>query len=506
MMAAKKIMIQGTMSNSGKSFLTAALCRIFKQDGYRAAPFKSQNMALNSYITEEGLEIGRAQAMQAEAAGIRPTAAMNPILLKPTSQMGSQVIVNGEVYGNLKAMDYYRRKREFIPDIQKAFGKLEAEYDVIVLEGAGSPAEINLKENDIVNMGMAKMAHAPVLLVGDIDRGGVFASLYGTVCLLEPKERAMIKGLVINKFRGDKKILKLGLMMIEDLLDIPVTGVIPLETIDLDDEDSLSHRLMSAGDSGRGEPLLEIVVIRFPHISNFTDFNSLERMAGVSLRYAGRPEQIKKPDLVILPGTKNTMADLAWMRQNGIEARVQALSDQKVPLIGICGGYQMLGHSLSDPEQTEGGGRMEGMHLLDADTVFATHKTRTRTAAVWQPGTRMFPDCEGKTVTGYEIHMGVTRQGTSGSCRPVLKLENGETGGLERNDGRVFGSYLHGLFDNREMTQKLLARLADQKGLSLEFSENGWEEYKQEQYDKLADLVRESLDMKAVYQILEQGI
>lgn len=505
-MAAKKIMIQGTMSNSGKSFLTAALCRIFKQDGYRTTPFKSQNMALNSYITEEGLEIGRAQAMQAEAAGIRPTAAMNPILLKPTSQMGSQVIVNGEVFGNLKAMDYYRRKREFIPDIQNALKKLEAEYDVIVLEGAGSPAEINLKENDIVNMGMARMAHAPVLLVGDIDRGGVFASLYGTVCLLEPEERAMIKGLVINKFRGDKKILKPGLTMIEDLLHIPVTGVIPLETIDLDDEDSLSQRLMHTGKSSPAEPVLDIVVIRFPHISNFTDFNSLERMAGVSLRYAGRPEQLGNPDLVILPGTKNTMADLAWMRQNGIEARVLELSKQQIPLIGICGGYQMMGHSLSDPEQAEGGGWMEGMHLLDADTVFAAHKQRTRAAAVWQPGTRMFEGLAGKTVVGYEIHMGVTRHGTSGSCRPVLVLEKGGIAGLERNDGQVFGSYLHGLFDNCEMTRILLSRLAAYKGISLEFSENSWEEYKQEQYDKLAGLVRKSLDMEAVYRILEQGI
>lgn len=505
-MAAKKIMIQGTMSNSGKSFLTAALCRIFKQDGYRTTPFKSQNMALNSYITEEGLEIGRAQAMQAEAAGIRPTAAMNPILLKPTSQMGSQVIVNGEVFGNLKAMDYYRRKREFIPDIQIALKKLEAEYDVIVLEGAGSPAEINLKENDIVNMGMARMAHAPVLLVGDIDRGGVFASLYGTVCLLEPEERAMIKGLVINKFRGDKKILKPGLTMIEDLLHIPVTGVIPLETIDLDDEDSLSQRLMHTGKSSPAEPVLDIIVIRFPHISNFTDFNSLERMAGVSLRYAGRPEQLGNPDLVILPGTKNTMADLAWMRQNGIEARVLELSKQQIPLIGICGGYQMMGHSLSDPEQAEGGGWMEGMHLLDADTVFAAHKQRTRAAAVWQPGTRMFEGLAGKTVVGYEIHMGVTRHGTSGSCRPVLMLEKGGIAGLERNDGQVFGSYLHGLFDNCEMTRILLSRLAAYKGISLEFSENSWEEYKQEQYDKLAGLVRKSLDMEAVYRILEQGI
>ena len=241
---AKKIMIQGTMSNSGKSFVAAALCRILRQDGYSVAPFKSQNMALNSYITKDGLEIGRAQAMQAEAAGIAPTVDMNPILLKPTSQMGSQVIVNGEVFGNLRAMDYYRRKTEFIPAVREAFERLESQFDAIVLEGAGSPAEINLRANDIVNMGMAKIANAPVLLVGDIDRGGVFASLYGTVSLLEPEERARIKGLVINKFRGDVKILEPGLRMIEERLHIPVVGVIPMEQIDLDDEDSLSDRLV----------------------------------------------------------------------------------------------------------------------------------------------------------------------------------------------------------------------------------------------------------------------
>ena len=277
---AKKIMIQGTMSNSGKSFVAAALCRILRQDGYSVAPFKSQNMALNSYITKDGLEIGRAQAMQAEAAGIAPTVDMNPILLKPTSQMGSQVIVNGEVFGNLKAMDYYRRKTEFIPAVREAFERLESQFDAIVLEGAGSPAEINLRDNDIVNMGMAKIANVPVLLVGDIDRGGVFASLYGTVSLLEPEERARIKGLVINKFRGDVKILEPGLRMIEERLHIPVVGVIPMEQIDLDDEDSLSDRLVRT----KAQDGLDVAVIHLPHISNFPDFNALEHYDGVSLR------------------------------------------------------------------------------------------------------------------------------------------------------------------------------------------------------------------------------
>ena len=278
---AKAIMVQGTMSNSGKSFLTAGLCRVFMQDGYKVAPFKSQNMALNSYITKDGLEIGRAQAMQAEACGIEPTVDMNPILLKPTSHVGSQVIVNGEVRGNMKAMDYYRDKIQLKADVINAYNRLSQEYDIIVIEGAGSPAEINLRENDIVNMGMAKMAGAPVLLVGDIDRGGVFAALYGTVKLLEEDEQQMIKGLVINKFRGDVEILKPGLGMIEDRLSIPVVGVVPLEPLDIDDEDSLSDRL---GQTQKGAGV-DVAVIHLPHISNFTDFSVFERMEGVSLRY-----------------------------------------------------------------------------------------------------------------------------------------------------------------------------------------------------------------------------
>ena len=343
---AKVIMVQGTMSNAGKSFLVAGLCRVFMQDGYRTAPFKSQNMALNSYITKDGLEIGRAQAMQAEAAGIEPTVEMNPILLKPTSNVGSQVIVNGEVLGNMKAMDYYANKTRLIPEIEKAFQKLSDEYDVIVIEGAGSPAEINLKENDIVNMGMARIAKAPVLLCGDIDRGGVFASLYGTVKLLTEEEQAMIKGLVINKFRGDVEILKPGLSMIEEKTGIPVVGVVPMTPLDLDDEDSLSDRLTHTGKKGG----IDLAVIRLPHISNFTDFNVFERMEGVSLRYVGSTEELGVPDLIFLPGTKNTMDDLAWLRESGLEAAVLRCSAQKIPVVGICGGYQMLGELLEDPD------------------------------------------------------------------------------------------------------------------------------------------------------------
>ncbi len=505
---AKKIMIQGTMSNSGKSFLAAALCRIFRQDGYRVAPFKSQNMALNSYITRDGLEIGRAQAMQAEAAGIDPTVDMNPILLKPTSQMGSQVIVNGEVAGNWKAMDYYRQKPRFLPVIEKAFSRLEKQYDIIVLEGAGSPAEINLRDNDIVNMGMARIARAPILLVGDIDRGGVFASLYGTVALLEPEEQRMIKGLVINKFRGDPKILEPGLRMIEDRVHIPVVGVIPMESIDLDDEDSLSERLTRTQSDGRAA--LELAVVRLPHISNFTDFNSLERAPGVSLRYVDRADRLGKPDLLILPGTKNTMADLRWLRQSGLEPAIWRLvEEEKVPLIGICGGYQMLGSWLSDPEGVEGepGSCMRGMGLLTCETVFAGQKTRTRICGTFRERSQMFGGCEGQVISGYEIHMGLTRPwDNAAGGRGAILLEDGRMDGLERQDGLVFGTYLHGIFDNEALTCSLLNRLAAKKGVVLGVAQESAAEYRERQYDKLAALVRNSLNMEKIYEILNQGL
>lgn len=517
-MAAKKIMVQGTMSNSGKSFLTAALCRIFRQDGFSAAPFKSQNMALNSFITKDGLEIGRAQAMQAESAGICPTVDMNPILLKPTSQMGSQVIVNGQVAGNWKAMDYYRRKPEFIPVVRAAFERLERQFDIIVLEGAGSPAEINLRDHDLVNMGMAKMANAPVLLVGDIDRGGVFASLYGTVKLLDPEEQAMIKGLVINKFRGDVKLLEPGLRMIEERLNIPVVGVIPMEDIDLDDEDSLSGRF-ACTESARVEPgkasVIDIAVVRFPHISNFTDFQALERKEGVNLRYVAKPWVLGKPDLVILPGTKNTMADLAWMRENGLEKAVFRLIEGKTPVIGICGGYQMMGEWLQDPAGAEGipGRNMQGMGLLPAKTVFSPKKTCTQTGGKLSEKSRMFAGYGGEKLFGYEIHMGKTFlvdgwQEEAGDIWPAVFLEDGRMDGMERADGLVFGSYLHGLFDNDEVTKSLLGYLAGQKGISWKNRQEkeSVAEYKERQYNKLADLVRKSLDMERIYEIVHVGV
>ena len=497
---AKVIMIQGTTSNAGKSFLTAGLCRVFKQNGYRTAPFKSQNMALNSYITKDGLEIGRAQAMQAEAAGIEPTVEMNPILLKPTSQSGSQVIVNGEVLGNMNAMDYYANKKKLIPHVEQAFHKLSEKFDIIVIEGAGSPAEINLKDNDIVNMGMAKLAGAPVLLAGDIDRGGVFASLYGTVKLLEEEEQRRIKGMIINKFRGDAEILKPGLGMIEERTGIPVVGVVPMTPLDLDDEDSLSERLNRRGAEG----LVDLAVIHFPHISNFTDFNVFERMEGVSLRYVKHVGELGKPDLIFLPGTKNTMVDLRWMRESGLETAVVRQAEMRTPVVGICGGYQMLGEQLEDPEDVEQGGTMRGMGLLNARTVFAPAKTRTQISGCVIREEDVPLSTTGKDVQGYEIHMGTTFN--LGRCQETIRLEDGRNDGLCNAAGNVFGTYLHGIFDYGDLAALTAGRLMQRKGLEPGSWHFNLEAHKQQEYDKLADLVRSSLDMDKIYEILEAGI
>ena len=310
MAKAKAIMVQGTMSNAGKSLIVAGLCRIFARDGYKVAPFKGQNMALNSAVTQDGLEMGRAQVMQAEAAGIDPDVRMNPILLKPTSDMGSQVIVLGEVLDTMKAADYYAYKANLKSSVQDAFDSLSQDFDIVVIEGAGSPAEINLKTDDLANMGMAKMAQAPVLLVGDIDPGGVFAQLYGTMELLDEDERAMVKGLVINKFRGDVEILRPGLAPLEEMCGVPVVGVVPYTKLDLDDEDSLATRLNQHSSEG----VLDVAVIRIPHLSNFTDFNAIERHPMMALRYVDKAVELGRPDLVVLPGTKNTLDDLAWLK------------------------------------------------------------------------------------------------------------------------------------------------------------------------------------------------
>ena len=463
MSKAKCIMVQGTMSGAGKSLLCAALCRIFAQDGYRVAPFKSQNMALNSFVTRDGLEMGRAQVVQAQAAGIEPDVRMNPILLKPSSDVGSQVIVNGEVRGQMSAAAYFKMKR------------------------ALSPAEINLKADDIVNMGLARLVDAPVLLAGDIDRGGVFAQLYGTVALLEPEERARIKGLLINKFRGDVEILRPGLAMLEEKTQLPVLGVVPYLKVDIEDEDSLSTRL----DAGRTVHPLDAAILRLPHISNFTDFMPLEQHPLLGVRYVQNTRQLGTPDLIILPGTKNTVDDLLWLRQSGLEAALLKLAANGTPVLGVCGGYQMLGETLADPEGTESGTvqTVRGLGLLPTHTVFTGQKHRTQdTAAVTAA------PFAGAALTGYQIHTGRTEvQGV-----PFCTLADGTPEGCVQDN--VFGTYLHGLFDTGELTEKLVALLCQRKGIAPDSAALiPMEQYRQQQFDLLADGVRGALDLDAVY-------
>ncbi|MFI3209358.1 MAG: cobyric acid synthase [Eubacteriales bacterium] len=503
---AKAIMIQGTTSNAGKSIVAAALCRIFAQDGYKVAPFKSQNMALNSYITEQGLEMGRAQVVQAEAAYKVPDVRMNPILLKPTSDQGSQVIVNGEVMGNMKAVEYYRNKKAYVPAIMEAYESLAEENDIIVIEGAGSPAEINLQENDIVNMGMAKMAKAPVLMVGDIDRGGVFAALYGTYMLQKEEEKSYIKGNIINKFRGDLKILQPGIDMMEELVPVPVVGTIPYFHLQIDEEDSLSESL-----TNQGVREIDIAVLRLPKISNFTDFNAFEIFAGIKVRYISNFSQFGKPDLLIIPGSKNTIEDLKWMRESGVESQVLKYASAEGAIFGICGGYQILTNSLQDPFNVEGGGVQRGLGLINADTIFQKEKTRTQVEGVIKNAQGIFANLNHKTFEGYEIHMGVTEV-----TKPMNHLtyrnrseskEKQQVGTDGVSIGNIYGSYIHGLFDSEEIVITMVQALAAKKGITFEAHTTGsLQEFKNREYDKLADIVRESLDMKHIYQILEEGI
>ena len=442
---AKTIMIQGTMSNAGKSLLAAGLCRIFHQDGYRVAPFKSQNMALNSFITSEGLEMGRAQVMQAEAAGIEPSVLMNPILLKPTNDIGSQVIVNGEVLGTMSARDYFKYKKKLVPDIMKAFHKL-AEED----------------------------------------------------------ERKMIKGLIINKFRGDKSILDPGVAMLEEKCKIPVVGVAPYMNIQVEDEDSLTERFDRHQEVG----VIDMAVIRVPRISNFTDFNPFESIPGVSLRYVQHPSDLKQPDVIFLPGTKNTMDDLKWLRESGMEALILKAAASGTLIFGICGGYQMLGENLSDPHGVEAGGTMRGIGLLPVDTVFAEHKTRTQVCGKFLELDEEFAPLKNVEFTGYEIHMGEStwKNGavaSTSTCDTVTGTEKTE-GTFYHN---VCGTYVHGIFDKEEVALGLVRAVGIRKGIDVSEMEGvDFAAFKETQYDILASELRKHLDMKKIYEILEQGV
>lgn len=478
---AKVIMVQGTMSNAGKSIITAGLLRVFAQDGYKCAPFKSQNMALNSFITKDGFEMGRAQVVQAEAAGVEPSVLMNPILLKPNSDTGSQVIVMGKPIGNMKAKEYFKYKKQLIPTIKEAYDKLAEKYDIIVIEGAGSPAEINLKSDDIVNMGMAEMVDAPVILVGDIDRGGVFAQLYGTVELLPYNEKKRIKGIVINKFRGDKAILENGITMLEKKCHTPVVGVVPYGNIDIDDEDSLASRL-----ENKTVGAIDIAVIRLPKLSNFTDFSPLEQYG---MRYVSNVKELGKPDLIVLGGTKNTIADMKWLNETGLKSAIQKLAENGTDIFGICGGYQLMGQKITDSEGVENGiGSIEGLGLLPVETEFYAEKTTRQVIAVAY---------NGEKITGYEIHQGKTN--VNGG-KAFSEIESKKEGCVFNN---CIGTYIHGVFDETGFRENYIKKIFDKKGISFDVKTIDIEEYKNSQYDKLADLIRENMDMDKIYEILE---
>ena len=486
----RHLMIQGTMSNVGKSVIAAALCRIFAQDGYKVAPFKSQNMANNSFVTADGLEMGRAQVMQAVCAGAEPDVRMNPILLKPTDDSGSQVVVMGKPVGNMRAAEYFEYKKSLIPIIKDAYESLSSEYDIIVIEGAGSPAEINLKDNDIVNMGLAQMLDAPVLLVGDIDRGGVFAQLIGTLDLLDDNERDRVKGLVINKFRGDKALLAPGIDMLKEKAKCDVTGVIPYMDINIDDEDSLSDRF-----SRREAKDFDIVVIRLPHIANYTDFDVFEESDDISVRYENRPERIGKPDMLIIPGTKNTTGDLKWLKASGIADVIVKFAGEDVPVFGICGGFQMLGRNIEDPEAVEGTERETGLELLPVDTVMKSSKTRKSFAGNISVPTGVLSPLEGHEIKGYEIHMGQTE--------PFDRVCEFTSEGSGYCLGNIYGTYLHGIFDENMMAADIVRIISGLNEKSVDVSAlTDRAGYKQKQYDLLADTVRASLDMDSVYRMM----
>jgi adenosylcobyric acid synthase len=500
-------MIQGTGSHVGKSVLAAALCRIFRQDGYSVAPFKSQNMALNSFVTKQGGEMGRAQVMQAQAAGVEPSVDMNPILLKPVSQVGAQVIIHGRPIGNMSAREYHQFKRKAERYIRQSYTRLAASHDIIVIEGAGSPAEINLKSQDVVNMRVAQLTAAPVILCGDIDRGGVFASLIGTLQLLSPSERRRVKALHINKFRGDVEILKPGLEFLQKKSGKPLLGVTPyIDDLGLAEEDHLPDE-RGRRDLPRSPEAVNIGVIVLPHISNFTDFDPLEQEPGVQLKYFRRGERLNGADVIIIPGTKNTLADFRYLQRHGYDQQIKELHRQGAMIVGICGGYQMLGQRIIDSGGAEWrAGETEGLGLLDVVTVFAPHKITAQVEA--RP--RHLPFYQG-TLSGYEIHMGRSQLGSGAKTAFRLEKRGSEPVGLDdgavSKDGLVWGTYLHGLFDNDGFRRGFLDYIRRRRGITAPARPtemNTWK-LQQQAYDRLADIVRASLDMDLVYSILHNG-
>lgn len=508
----RAIMFQGTASDVGKSVLVAGICRILAQNGYRCVPFKAQNMALNSGITRSGDEMGRAQIFQAEAAGVEPDVRMNPVLLKPTGDRHSQVIVMGKVLTNMDAVTYHEFKPQLQQKIFRAFTELAEQNDIVVLEGAGSPAEINLRDRDIVNMGMAELINAPVILIADIDRGGVFASIYGTLMLLSEQERQRVRGVIINKFRGDVELLKPGIKQIEALTQVPVIGVVPYLNVDLEEEDGvalqpekLRHQLGIESDADK----LDIAVIKVPRISNFTDFNALAAQPDVNLRYVAKVSQLGNPDLIILPGSKNTLADLTHLNECGLSSAIVNKAKQGCAVLGVCGGYQMLGKTLIDGVES-GIDQMDGLGLLDTVTKFAQSKHTTQVKGKILSHSRgLLCDVDGMELSGYEIHMGETEM--IGDMKPFVEIQSRNQqnvsilDGAVTADGLIAGTYIHGLFDHGLYTRHFLNQLRLRKGLT-PLAEDAFDyaSYKSAQFDLLADGLREVLDIDLLERIMDE--
>ncbi len=502
----RPLMILGAGSDVGKSILVAALCRIFRQEGIRVAPFKAQNMALNSFITPEGGEMGRAQVVQAQAAGLTPQVDMNPILLKPSSDVGSQVIVHGKVYGNLAAREYYDHKPRLVRKVMASYRRLAAAYDLIVLEGAGSAVELNLKQNDLVNFSMAKRAGAAVLLAADIDRGGVFAATIGTYHLLTRSERRLLQGFIINKFRGDISLFDSGVRIIEARTQKKVLGVVPyMKDLLLPQEDSVALERKMGREVNSSGATVNIGIIRLPHISNYTDFDPLEQEPGVSVRYLDHHQELENFHVLILPGTKNTIADLLYLERTGLAAKIKKYAGAGGRVIGICGGFQILGQAVSDPMGVEGKvSEAEGLGLLPIVTTMAGDKTTTQVEARF-----LGLDGAQPAVSGYEIHMGRTEP--VGEGRAVFQIERRLNQPLVITDGwaapdfQVWGSYIHGLFDSDAFRQAWLAELRQDKGLEEHADKNyTFATFQEEQFDRLAEVVRGSLDVGFLMEIIRE--
>lgn len=495
----KNIMFLGTASSVGKSTLVTALCRYLKNHGINVAPFKALNISLNSYVTKDGLEMGRAQVVQAEACKIEPDALMNPILLKPSGDY-TQVIVKGKVFCKIEPYKYKELNNNLKIEAKEAYEKLSKNYDIIVLEGSGSCAEINLKDSDISNMAMAEVADAPVILVADIDRGGVFASIVGTIELLSKAERERVKGIIINKFRGNVELFKPAIKQLEDIVKIPILGVMPYEKFDIEDEDSVTERIKNKDVEGT----LDIVVIRLPHMSNFTDFNVLERISGVTVRYVEKASELGSPNLIIVPGTKNTIEDLRAIKENKLFDEIRELKESGTPIFGICGGYQMLGTLILDKLGVEGNiSQEDGFGFLDVKTRFNEVKVTKQTKGKILCDLNLIKSIEGSTIEGYEIHNGISKIGKK--VIPFITDSDGTVVGVCDKEKMVAGTYLHGIFDSEEFIKSFVKSLKANSNISMseEILIGKINEYKDNEYDKLSKVFEENIDIYKLEEIMK---